>query len=145
MEAHVETQSEKKRKRSKGLLIATAIYGVLYAWFVIVSFIPAPEGNWVSSTVPFEPFDLEQIFVKLLFLLFLIGFLVVWKNELAGGVIFLVWWVAMWGMEIFVVAPIKGGDAGGGIGMGLPLFVVGILFVRRWYKGRSVETIPTAP
>lgn len=145
MEAHVETQSEKKRKRSKGLLIATAIYGVLYAWFVIVSFIPAPEGNWVSSTVPFEPFDLEQIFVKLLFLLFLIGFLVVWKNELAGGVIFLVWWVAMWGMEIFVVAPIKGGDAGGGIGMGLPLFVLGILFVRRWYKGRSVETIPTAP
>lgn len=145
MEAHVETQSEKKRKRSKGLLIATAIYGVLYAWFVIVSFIPAPEGNWVSSTVPFEPFDLEQIFVKLLFLLFLIGFLVVWKNELAGGVIFLVWWVAMWGMEIFVVAPIKGGDAGGGIGMGLPLFVLGILFVRHWYKGRSVETIPTAP
>jgi hypothetical protein len=145
MEAHVETQSEKKRKRSKGLLIATAIYGVLYAWFVIVSFIPAPEGNWVSSTVPFEPFDLEQIFVKLLFLLFLIGFQVVWKNELAGGVIFLVWWVAMWGMEIFVAAPIKGGDAGGGIGMGLPLFVLGILFVRRWYKGRSVETIPTAP
>lgn len=145
MEAHVETQSEKKRKRSKGLLIATAIYGVLYAWFVIVSFIPAPEGNWVSSTVPFEPLDLEQIFVKLLFLLFLIGFLVVWKNELAGGVIFLVWWVAMWGMEIFVVAPIKGGDAGGGIGMGLPLFVLGILFVRHWYKGRSVETIPTAP
>ncbi len=51
----------------------------------------------------------------------------------------------MWGLEIFVVAPIKGADAGGGIAMGFPLFILGILFVVRWYKGRSVETVHTAP
>ncbi len=122
------------RTRSKALLIATSVFGLLYSWFIIVSFIPA-EGSWVSTTVPFEPFDFEQIFIKLLFLLFLIGYLVVWKNELIGGAVFLLWWAAMWGVEILVSAPIKGGDGGGGIVMGFPLFVLGILFIRRWYKG----------
>lgn len=137
--------SGQPRKRSASLLIATSIYGLLYLWFVIVSFIPAPEGNWISTTIPFDPFDLEQILVKVLFLLFLVGYLVVWKNELIGGAIFLLWWAAMWCMEILVVAPIKGGDAGGGIAMGFPLFVLGILFVRRGYLGGKKEAVPPAP
>jgi hypothetical protein len=100
------------RKRSTALLIATSVFGLLYLWFIVVSFIPAPQGNWISTTVPFEPFDVEQISVKLLFLLFLIGYLLVWRNVLIGGTVFLVWWVAMWCHEIFVSAPIKGADAG---------------------------------
>ena len=123
---------EQKKKHSIGLLIATSIYGLLYAWFIAASFSTSGE-SWVSTTVPFEPFDLSGILVKLLFLLFLVGCLVVWKNELAGGVIFLLWWVAMWGMELFVVKV----DGGGGILMGVPLFVLGILFVWRSYKTKK--------
>jgi hypothetical protein len=130
-----------RSQRSKGLLIATSAFGLLYLWFVIASFIPAPEGSWISTTVPFDPWDREQIFVKLLFGIFLVGYFVAWKNEGVAGAIFILWWVAMWGFEFFVVAPIKA-DGGGGIAMGLPLFVLGILFVRRWYKGRSVQTVP---
>jgi len=135
MTDQVDSQPGQVRTRSKALLIATSLFGLLYSWFIIVSFIPAPEGSWISTTVPFEPFDLGQILVKLLFLLFLIGYLVVWKNELIGGAVFLLWWVAMWGVEIFVAAKITGGDGGGGIVMGFPLFVLGILFILRWYKG----------
>lgn len=132
------------RERSKALLVVTSVFGLLYLWFVVVSFIPAPQGNWISSTVPFEPFDLEQIFVKLLFLLFLIGYLALWKSELIGGSIFLAWWVAMWCMEIFIVAPIKN-DGGGGILMGFPLFVLGVLFVARALRVRRIRTTPSAP
>ena len=136
MTDQVDSQPGQVRTRSKGLLITTSVFGLLYLLFIIVSFIPAPGGGSpVSTRVPFEPFDLEQIFVKLLFLLFLIGYLVVWKNELIGGAVFLLWWVAMWGVEIFVAAKITGGDGGGGIVMGFPLFVLGILFILRWYKG----------
>lgn len=131
--AHVAT-------RRKGLLMATSIIGLLYLWGIISSFIPSPEGSWVSTRVPYEPPYPEQIFVVLLFLLFLTGYLVVWKSELIGGIIFVVYWVAMWLVEIFVFFPMMGGDAGGGIAMGFPVFVVGVLFIRRWHKGRIAET-----
>ena len=130
--------SKQPTTHSTGLLIATSVYGLLYLWFVIVSFIPSPDGQWISSTVPFEPFDLEQIFVKLLFLLFLVGYVVVWKNELLGEAVFVLWWAAMWCFEIFIVAPIKGAD-GGGIAMGLPLFILGMMFVWRGYQRRNIE------
>jgi hypothetical protein len=125
------------RKRSEGLLLATSIYGLLYLWFIIVSLFPAPEGSWVSPAVPFEPFSLDQIFVKLLFLLFLIGYLAVWKNELIGGAIFLLYWVGWWCVEMSIELP----DGGVGIVLGFPVFVLGILYVRHWYKRRSVETV----
>ena len=122
---------------SKGLVIATTLYGLLYAWFVVVSFIPAPEGNWISSTVPYDPYDLEGIGVKLLFVIFVIGYLFLWKHKGIGGAVFIIWWIAMWCFEVFVVYQIKGGDAGGGILMGLPLFILGILFVRNWHKYKN--------
>ena len=145
MTDQIDSQPGQARRRSKALLIATSIFGLLYLIFIILGFIPAPGGSPVSSTVPFKPFDLEGICVKLLFLLFLVGYLVVWKNDGIGGAVFILWYVAMWGVELLIVAPIKPKDWGGGIAMGLPLFVLGILFVVRWYKGRSVETVPTAP
>ena len=138
-----ENLQKQPRKYSIGLRIATSIYGLLYLRFVIVSFIPAPEGNWISTTVPFDPYDREQIVVKLLFLLFLAGYYWMWKSEGIAGAIFLLWWVAMWCFEFFIVAPIKP-DGGGGIAMGTPLFVLGILFLRRWYKGRSDEKVSSA-
>jgi hypothetical protein len=121
-------------------LIVTSLFGLLYLWFVIVSYIPAPDGTWVNPAVPYEPSRQAMIVYTLMFLLFFMGYVVVWTNELIGGIIFILWWVAMWFMEILNLAPIEGeapGDRGGGIAMGFPLFVLGIVFITRWYKGRS--------
>ena len=139
MEEHVEALPGQRRQRSKGLLIAVSVFAVLYLWFIITSFIPAPEGNWISSTVPFEPsWDRHFIAIRLMFVLFLPGYFVAWKNEGVAGVIFILWWVVMWGMDLLVMAP-SGPEWGGGmaIAMGLPVFVVGILFLVNSKKGRA--------
>ncbi len=138
MEEHVEALPGQRRQRSKGLLIAVSVFAVLYLWFIITSFIPAPEGNWISSTVPFEPsWDRHFIAIRLMFVLFLPGYFVAWKNEGVAGVIFILWWAAMWGMDLLVMAP--SGSEGGGmaIAMGLPVFVLGILFLVNSKKGRA--------
>ena len=127
-----------KNLRSTGLLTVLSAYGLLYLWFIITSFIPAPEGNWISSTVPFEPsWDRHFIAIRLMFVLFLPGYFVAWKNEGVAGVIFILWWVVMWGMDLLVMAP-SGPEGGGGmaIAMGLPVFVLGILFLVNSKKGR---------
>lgn len=128
-----------KNLRSTGLLTVLSAYGLLYLWFIITSFIPAPEGNWISSTVPFEPsWDRHFIAIRLMFVLFLPGYFVAWKNEGVAGVIFILWWVVMWGMDLLVMAP-SGPEGGGGmaIAMGLPVFVLGILFLVNSKKGRA--------
>ncbi len=130
--------SRQEKLRSTGLLITLSAYGLLYLWFIITSFIPAPEGNWISSTVPFEPsWDPEFIAIRLMFVLFLPGYLVAWKNEGVAGIIFILWWVVMWGMDLLVMGP-SGPEGGGGMGiaMGLPVFVLGILFLVNSKKRR---------
>jgi hypothetical protein len=142
MEAHPAKQPGRGKKRSAGLLLATSVFGLLYLAFIILSFIPAQEGSPVSTTVPFKPFDLEQICVKLLFLLFLVGYVAAWKNEGVAGGTFLLWYAAMWCLEL-AFAPLRSG--GGGIAMGPPLFVLGILFLVHWYKGRGSNPRPPVP
>tara|TARA_B100000315_G_C14579325_1_gene589623 strand:- start:1717 stop:2169 length:453 start_codon:yes stop_codon:yes gene_type:complete len=147
MTNQINSQSGKVKKHAKSLLILTSIFALLYLGFIILTFIPAsayngtfgPDGSPVNNTVPYDPFDVEQIFVKGLFVLFLVGYLALWKHEAIGGVAFLLWWVAVWGVELIIVAPLHFSDAVVGIIAGLPLFVFGILFVRGWYKKRSVQ------
>ncbi len=147
MTAKFDIQPGQQGPSSKTPLIVTSLFGLLYLWFVIVSFIPAPDGTWICSAVPYEPNRQAMVVFTLLFLLFFIGYLVVWKNELIGGTLFLLWWVAMWFMEILNLAPIEGVDPepGTGIAMGFPLFVLGILFIRRWYKGRNGRAVKKNP
>lgn len=141
MTDQIESEPGQARRRSKALLIATSVFGLLYLWFIITSFIPAPEGNWISSTVPFEPsWDRHFIAIRLMFVLFLPGYFVAWKNEGVAGVIFILWWVVMWGMDLLVMGP-SGPEGGGGMGiaMGLPVFVLGILFLVNSKKGRTAH------
>lgn len=123
--------------RSTGLLTTLSAYGLLYLWFFITSFIPAPEGNWISSTVPFEPsWSPEFIAIRLMFVLFLAGYLVAWKNEGVAGIIFILWWDVMWGMDLLVMGPSGPEGGGGAIALGLPVFVLGILFLVNSKKRR---------
>jgi hypothetical protein len=64
-----------------------------------------------------------------------------WRNEGVAGIIFIIWWAIMWCLALFIVEH----DQGGGVAMGLPLFILGILFINTWYrkkgKGTSVSVV----
>jgi hypothetical protein len=111
----------KKRKFPTTLQILTSIYALLYLVFIIDNFLPAKN---------FNPYDLENSIVKLLFALFLVGYYFSWKNEGVAGLIFIIWWIGMWCLALFVVET----DRGAGVVMGLPLFVLAILFMVSWYR-----------
>lgn len=109
------TSNPPEGKRSKTLLILTSIYGVLYAAFIV-------SGSYGMQGA-------EPTVVRLLFLLFLVGYVVVWVHEGLGGALFVAWWVGMWYLGLFVAHE----DRGNGVVMGVPLVVLAILFIRAWY------------
>ncbi len=121
MDNETESQPAKKEKFSKILLILTSVYGLLYLLFIIDNFIP---------TENFNPYDLENSIVKLAFIVFLIGFYLSWKNERNAGIVFIFWWGIMWYLGLFVAEY----DKGAGVVMGLPLFIIGILFIVSWHR-----------
>ena len=123
-ELKTTSRMQKKKNRISVLHIILSIYGLLYLIFIIDNFIPHDN---------FNPYDLENIIVKLSFVFFLAGYFISWKNEWVAGIIFLLWWGVMWYLAIFVAEH----DQGGGVVMGLPLFVLGILFIVSWYRTKS--------
>jgi hypothetical protein len=132
----------KRRLFPTALHVLLTIYGILYLVFVIIGFIPSQEGSPVSDSVPYHPFALEGSLVKILFVFFLVGFFMAWKNRLAAGVLFILWWAAMWGLETLMVAR---GGSGGAIVMGFPLFVLGVMFVISGYRQRRLRSVPSQP
>ena len=114
----------RKRKKNRSLLtlrILTSIYALLYILFIYDYFIPGEN---------FDPWNTENTYVKMLFFIFVVGYIISWKSELAAGVIFLSWYAAMWYLELILVP--HGG--GGGIVMGFPLFLLAIFFIAAWYN-----------
>ncbi len=117
-----DSSTPRQGRHSKVLLILTSLYGLLYLIFIA-------SGSYGSS-------GSEPLVVKLLFVLFLVGYLITWKNEGLGGLIFVVWWIGMWYLGLFVAEH----DRGSGIAMGFPLFVLAILFIISWYRKRAAHS-----
>ncbi len=113
-----------KKKRFSVLQIILTIFGLLYLLFIV--------GFSIDN---YNLFNLEYIIVNLSFVLFLIGYYIVWKNEKVAGIIFIFWWVVMWCLALFIAEH----DRGSSVAMGLPLFILGILFIISWYKKKSKE------
>ncbi|MBU1097056.1 MAG: hypothetical protein KKB34_11295 [Bacteroidetes bacterium] len=114
------SQSIGEKKHSKVLLIITTIFGILYLIFII--------DNFIS-----EPHNLESTVVKLAFIVFLIGYYYSWKNEMIAGVIFIFWWGIMWYLSLLIAEL----DKGASVIMGLPMFIVGIIFIVSRYRSRE--------
>jgi hypothetical protein len=131
----IGTPNAKKRRFPSALQVATTIYGLLYLLFFIMSFIPSGAGNPISDNPNFDPWDLEMIFVKLLFVVFLVGYFYSWKNGRIAGLIFLFWFILMVCMAIWVSTTLHR-DSDMAIVMAIPLLVIGILFIISWYKKR---------
>lgn len=116
-----------KRKLPVILKIITFIYGLLYLVFVVDSFISSQNEPQASKT--------EQTVVTLLFVVFLIGYLFLWKNELYAGLIFLLWYIGMCYLGLFVAVT----DKGASMVLGFPLLVLAILFIISWYKNKNLN------
>lgn len=126
-------RENKKKKIISKLLIALTIYGLLYLFYIV-------DFNMNDN---YDPYNSESIVINLSFVLFLIGYYVVWKNEGVAGIIFIFWWLIMWYLALFIAVH----DRGGGVGFGLPLLILGILFIISWSrkKGRKASASFTEP
>ena len=120
------THLPEKKKKFSVLQIILTIYGLLYLLFII---------DFISID-NYDPYNLENIVVNLSFVLFLVGYYMVWKNEGVAGIIFIFWWVVMWCLALFIAEH----DRGSSVVMGLPLFILGILFIISWYRKKGKET-----
>jgi hypothetical protein len=60
-----------------------------------------------------------------IFAIFVIGYVISWKNELASGIIFILWFLGMCYENFFLCTS----DCGAGIGMGIPLLILSIFFI----------------
>ncbi len=106
---------------SKILKLLASIYGLLYVLFMV-------SGQYGDS-------GYEPLVVKILFAIFLVGYLTIWKNEIYGGLIFVLWWIGLWYLGIFIAEH----DKGAGVVMGAPLFVLAIFFIISGYKNRKAK------
>ena len=132
MESTTGNSQKKKKIFPTVLHLLTFIYGLLYLIFFVGSFLPSEINGFID-----EPFNLEGILVKLLFVVFLIGFFISWKREGLAGLIFIFWWVGMWCLALFVAKT----DHGAGVVMGIPLFIFGIGFLISWYNKRKRSSL----
>ncbi len=106
---------------SKTLKVLTSAYGVLSALLLV-------GGGYGDA--PYEP-----LIAHILFVVFLVGYLTIWKNEIYGGLIFVLWWIGLCYLGLFVVEQ----DRGVYVVMGFPLFVMAILFLVSGYRKRKSE------
>ena len=120
-----DSQSNEQKKHPRVLRILTTIYGIMYL-ILILSFLLFEDPDFNNIT-------LEGIIVSLAVIVFLIGYYYSWKNELIAGTIFIFWWGIMWYLGLFVAER----DKGAGVVMGVPLFIIGILFIVYRYRQRA--------
>jgi len=117
-------------KKTTTIQYITLVYAVLYVLFIFSS-------NWGES---YTTLSAEDMIVYSLFVLFIIGFLLSWYNKIITGILFLLWNVGMWIVELFFVEK----DGGFGIISGIPLIVLGVFFILEGIeknRGTSLKSI----
>jgi hypothetical protein len=120
MRSDPESKTQSEKKRLPLLPIITSIFAIAYLILIIDFFISEPQ-------------NLESNIVNFAFIIFLIGFYYSWRNEIIAGVFFVFWWGLMWYLGLYVAEH----DKGAGVVMGVPIFIIGILFIISWYRKRG--------
>jgi ABC-type iron transport system FetAB permease component len=117
MEAELDDKMGKSKNRSRWTLrILLGIYAILY---LIIG-----SEDFLSINAP-NSWDIEYSALKILFAIFVIGYVISWKFELASGVIFILWFLGMCYENFFLCTS----DCGAGIAMGIPLLILSIFFI----------------
>ncbi len=91
------------------------IYAVLYILFIF-------SGSFGGENPSLSN---EVIGVYFLFILFIIALSVSWSYKIITGILFLLWNVGIWFIELFFVEK----DGGFGIISGIPLIILGVFFI----------------
>ena len=117
----METELDEKRGKGKNrglwtLRILLSIYALLY---IMIGW-----DDFLSFNAP-NSWSVEYSALKILFAIFVISYIISWKNELASGVIFILWFLGMCYENFFLCTS----DCGAGIGMGIPLLILSIFFI----------------
>ena len=125
----METELDEKRGNGKNrglwtLRILLSIYALLYIMIGWDDFL------FINS------WSVEYSALKILFAIFVIGYVTSWKNELASGVIFILWFLGMCYENFFLCTS----DCGAGIAMGIPLLILSILFIVYRIRKKRVKS-----
>jgi len=110
---------------SKTLKILTSIYAVLYVVLIVSALFDEGFRRQGADTLP--------IFIALA--IFLVGFVVIWKNEIYGGLIFILWFIGM----CYIGLVLSETDRGVAVVMGLPVFILAILFIISGYRNKGAK------
>lgn len=113
-------------KTTKPIQYITLAYAILYVLFIL-------SGDFGGA---YPSLNAESIGVYLLFILFIVGFSLSWYNGIITGILFLLWNVGMWFVELFLVEK----DGGFGIISGIPLIVLGVFFILKGIEGNRDTT-----
>lgn len=105
---------------SRTLRILTSVYAFLYVALAVSAVFD--EGFRKQGA------DTLVLFIPLA--LFLVGYVMVWKNEIYGGLVFILWWIGMW----YVGFVLSETDRGVAVLMGFPMFVLAVLHVVSGYR-----------
>ncbi|HOU03038.1 MAG TPA: hypothetical protein PLL94_13315 [Bacteroidales bacterium] len=118
-----------KLRTAKTLQILTGIYLVLYVIGIVSSLL--------NSELSF--LNLSDNLFLLLFLIFISGFVLCWKQEKIAGIILMIWNAGIWAYGLFLN---RHQDGGMFCVMAVPVLVLGTLLILRWYKS-SVSPQPS--
>jgi hypothetical protein len=117
MESELDNKKGKSKNRSLWILrILLSIYAILY---ILIGW-----DDFLSINAP-NSWSVEYSALKILFAIFVIGYVISWKNDLASGVIFILWFTGMCYHNFFLCTS----DCGAGIAMGIPLLILSIFFI----------------
>jgi len=124
----MEKELDDKRGKSKNrrlwtMRILLSIYAILY---VLIG-----STDFLSINAP-NSWNIEYSALKILFAIFVIGYIISWKNELASAVIFILWFLGMCYENFFLCTS----DCGAGIAMGIPLLILSIFFIIYGIRGK---------
>ncbi len=115
-----------KRKYSIIIQVITSLFALFYVWFFILSFIPSPQGSPIADH-PYTPWDIEMVTVKLLFILFLIGFYYSWKSKMTAGLIYLLWCAALFWQVMYISKLLN--ISGDGVMFIPPILIIAIILI----------------
>ena len=111
-----ESNFENKGCINLGLRIGISIFALLYLIAAIDDYLPLNAPN---------SWNMENLALKILFIIFIVGFSISWKYEIAAGIIFIIWIIGMCYENLFLCTS----DCGVGIAMGIPLLILSIFFI----------------
>ena len=125
METELDDKKGKSKNRSLWILrILLSTYAILY---ILI--------GWEDFLSP-NSWNIEYSALKILFAIFVIGYVISWKNELASGVIFIFWFLGMCYENFFLCTS----DCGAGIAMGIPLLILSIFFIINGIRKNRLRT-----